>query len=92
MGNKNYAKEISRFHVTELCPDEKLPRYLWIMLSSALVGDKNNVCITAVTVSSVICQKTCELCESPNLSGVEILWADLEGRAENISGCFWSFL
>lgn len=49
MGNKNCAKKISRFCVTELCPKEKLPRYPWIVITSAVVGDESNVCIIAVT-------------------------------------------
>lgn len=45
-----------------------------------------------MTACWVICQKTSDFYESPNLSGVVILWADLEGGAGRILECLWSFL
>lgn len=90
MGNK--IVPISRFHVTELCFVGKFPLYVWIVISSAVVGDESNVCIIAVTACWVICQKTSDFYESPNLSGVVILWADLESGAGRISECFWAVL
>lgn len=83
---------ISRFHVTELCSIGKFSLFIWIVISSAVVGDESNVLIIAVTACWVICQKTSDFCESPNLSGVVILWADLKGGAGRILECFWSFL
>lgn len=90
VGNKILL--ISRFHVTELCSVGKFLLYIRIVISSAVVGDESNVRIIAVTACWVICQKTSDFYESPNLSDVVILWADLEGEAGRISECFWSFL
>lgn len=90
VGNKIVL--ISRFHVTELCSVGKCLLYVWIVISSAVVGDESNVRIIAVTACWVICQKTSDFYESPNLSGVVIIWADLEGGAGRILECFWSFL
>lgn len=49
MGKKNCVKKIFRIHVTELHLSEKVPHYLWIVISSAAAGDESNVCIIAVT-------------------------------------------
>lgn len=86
---------ISRFHVTELCSvrNRKFPLYVCIGISSAVLGDESNVHIIAVTACWVICQKTSDFYESPNLSGVVILWADLKGEQEefqNVSDHSWS--